>query len=485
MTEKTNQLQRTLKGRHLTMIAIGGSIGTGLFIATGYTVHQGGPGGVLAAYTLVAFMVYFLIMSLGEMATWLPCSGSFATYCSKFVSPSFGFAVGWNYWFNWAVVIGIEIVASAIVMKYWFPTVPAWIWSLLFVAIIVSINMFSAKIYGETEYWFASIKVVAVIAFLITGVGMLFGVVGPQGAVGLTNYTHSVGGLFPNGWVAVLSCTFTAVFCFLGTELVGIAAGEGENPEVNIPKAIKTVFIRIIIFYLGATFMVAALIPWQDGSVNISPFTLIFSRAGIPFAASIMNFVVLTSTLSCANSGLYASSRMVYAMAKEGKAPKIFTKVSKQGVPVPALLLTALMGSGAFLSKFIAADTVYILLVSASGLATLFSWFGIALSHYKFRKWFVGEGNSIKDLTFIAPFFPVGPWVAGILCIVVIVGQFFDPTARLTAITGVPLFFIVWAYGFYKQKKGHLVDLSIEELRAQSREVKVHDGKVYDGEVSA
>ncbi len=467
---QSGQLKRTLKGRHLTMIAIGGSIGTGLFLATGYTVNRGGPGGTILAYSIVAVMVYFLIMSLGEMATWLPCSGSFQTYCSKFISPAYGFAVGWNYWFNWAVVIGIEIVASALVMKYWFPGVPAWIWSLLFIAIILSINLLSARAYGETEYWFASIKVTAVIAFLITGVGMMTGAIGGH-AVGFTNFTQSVGGPFPNGILAVFAVTFTAVFCFLGTELVGIAAGEGENPEETIPKAIKTVFIRIVLFYLGATFIVAALVPWQEGSVAISPFVMIFEKAGIPFAAGVMNFVVLTSTLSCANSGLYASSRMVFAMAKEGKAPKIFARVSKQGVPVPALLLTSLMGGGAFLSRFMSPDKVYLILVSASGLATLFSWLGIAISHYKFRKWFVAQGHKISELKFKAPFYPIGPWVAGILCIVVIIAQFFDPTARLTAWTGVPLFLLVWGYGKYKQNKGELTVPDEMELRAQSCEV--------------
>ena len=461
------QLQRTLKQRHLTMIAIGGSIGTGLFLATGYTVNRGGPGGTILAYSIVAIMVYFIIMSLGEMATWLPCAGSFQTYCSKFISPSYGFAVGWNYWFNWAIVIGIEIVASSIVMKYWFPGVPAWIWSLIFCITIFSINLLSARAYGETEYWFASIKVCAVIAFIITGVGMMTGVIGGT-AVGMTNFTESVGGLFPHGILAVFAVTFTAVFCFLGTELVGIAAGESENPEKTIPKAIKTVFIRIVLFYLGATFIVAALIPWQEASVAVSPFVMVFQKAGIPFAAGIMNFVVLTSTLSCANSGLYASSRMVFSMAKEGKAPKIFAKVSKRGVPVPALLLTSLMGGFAFMSKFIGADQVYLILVSASGLATLFSWLGIAISHYKFRKWFISTGHTAAELKFKAPFYPLGPWIAGTLCVIVIIAQFFDPTARLTAFTGVPLFFAVWGWGYYKEKRGELTVPSEEELRAQS-----------------
>ena len=470
--ECTGNLRRSLKGRHLTMIAIGGSIGTGLFLATGYTVNKGGPGGAVLAYLVIAIMVYFLIMSLGEMATWLPVSGSFQTYCTKFISPAFGFAVGWNYWFNWAVVIGIELVAASIVMKFWFPTVPAFVWSIIFAAIIVGLNLLSARAYGETEYWFAGIKVIAVIVFLIVGTGMIFGLVGPQGAVGLTHFTHSTGGLFPHGYIAVISCSFTAVFCFLGTELVGIAAGEGENPEVTIPKAVKTVFIRVVIFYIGATFMVAALIPWQDGSVSISPFTLIFSRAGIPYAASIMNFVVLTSTLSCANSGLYASSRMVYAMAREGKAPKIFGDTNKRGIPVAALLLTASMGAFSFLTKFMGADQVYIYLVAASGLATLFSWLGIALSHLRFRKWLAENGYKVSDLKFKALLYPFGPIFASVLCGVVIIGQFFDPSARLTAMLGIPLFLLVWLWGYLKQKKGQLTSPSIEELRAQSQELK-------------
>lgn len=471
------QLNRTLKGRHLTMIAIGGSIGTGLFLATGYTVNRGGPGGAVLAYLVIAVMVYFLIMSLGEMATWLPVSGSFQTYSTKFVSPAFGFAVGWNYWFNWAVVIGIEIVAASIVMKFWFPAVPPFIWSIIFCVIIFSINIMSAKAYGETEYWFAGIKVIAVLAFLIVGAGMMLGFVGNEGAIGFKNFTQSEGGLFPHGMLAVVAASFTAVFCFLGTELVGIAAGEGEKPEETIPKAVKTVFVRVVIFYIGATFVVAALIPWQQGSVDVSPFTLIFQRAGIPGAASIMNFVVLTSTLSCANSGLYASSRMVYAMAKEGKAPKIFAKTSSRGVPIYALLLTASMGLFSFLSKFMGASQVYLLLVSASGLATLFSWIGIALSHYKFRKWFIGQGHSVNELKFKAPFYPFGPVIAGGLCLIVIVAQFFDPTAKLTAWTGVPLFIIVWLYGKYKQNKGELTVPTEEELRAQSKEVAVEDIK--------
>lgn len=449
------------------MIAIGGSIGTALFLSTGYALKTAGPGGIVGAYLLVAIMIYFIIMSLGEMATYLPCAGSFQSYCSLYVSPSFGFSVGWCYWFSWAVVVGIEVVAASIIMKYWFPDIPSFIWSVIFVVLVVGINLLSAKAYGEAEFWFAGIKVIAVVSFILVGIGMMMGVLGGH-AIGFTNFTQSQGGIFPRGFGGILAVTFTAVFCFLGTEIVGIAAGEGENPEKTIPKAVKTVFIRIAIFYIGATFMVAALIPWAEGSLAISPFTLAFSKIGIPFAAGIMNVVVLTSTLSCANAGLYASSRMVFAMAKEGKAPQIFANVNKRGVPVPALLLTGCMGGAAFLSKFASPDKVYVLLVAASSLTVMFAWVGICASHIKFRGFLAKRGLTAKDLKFRAPFYPAGPWIAGILCVIVIISQFFYDDTRFTAVLGVPIFFILWAWGKYKEKKGTLWIPSEEAIRAQS-----------------
>ena len=462
------QLQRRLKQRHLTMIAIGGSIGTALFLSTGYALNQAGPGGIVGAYLLVAVMIYFIIMSLGEMATYLPCAGSFQSYASLYVSPSFGFSIGWNYWFSWAVTVGIEVVAASLIMKYWFPNVPSWIFSIVFVVIVVGLNLLSASAYGEAEFWFASIKVCAVVSFILVGIGMMTGFIGNEGAIGFTNFVHSEGGLFPKGAGGILTVTFTAVFCFLGTEIVGIAAGEGKNPEITIPKAVKTVFVRIAIFYIGATFMVAALIPWMEGTVNVSPFTLVFTKLGISFAATIMNVVVLTSTLSCANAGLYASSRMVFAMAKEGKAPKVFANVNKRGVPVPALLLTGCMGGAAFLSRFISPDKVYVLLVSASAITVLFSWIGICMAHINFRKFLKAQGKSVSDLKFKAPFYPYGPWIAGILCVIVIIAQFFSADTRITAMLGVPMFFILWGIGKYKEKKGTLWVPSEESIRGQS-----------------
>lgn len=315
------QLKRSLTARHLNMIAMGGAIGTGIFLALGDTIRQAGPGGALVAYACIGAMVYFLITSLGEMATFMPVAGSFETYASKFIDPAFGFALGWNYWYNWAITVAAEMVAGALLMKFWFPNVPALLWSVVFLILIVGLNLLSTKAYGESEYWFASIKVITVIVFLVVGVMTIFGVFNGK-PVGLVNLTIK-DAPFVGGFKSIFMVFLIAGYAFQGTELIGVAAGESENPEKSIPKAVNTVFWRILIFYLGTIFVVGALIPYTEAGVNESPFTLIFSKAGIAGAASLMNAVILTSVLSCGNSGMYASTRMLYAMAKEGKPQNV------------------------------------------------------------------------------------------------------------------------------------------------------------------
>ena len=329
---KEHELKRSLKARHLNMIAIGGAIGTGIFLALGDTINQAGPGGALVAYISIGIMVYFLMTSLGEMATFMPVAGSFGTYASKFIDPALGFAMGWNYWYNWAITVAAEMVAGALLMKYWFPDVPALLWSVIFLAIIVTLNFMSAKAYGESEFWFASIKVVTVIIFLIIGVATILGIFGGH-AVGFSNYTIGQAP-FVGGVKSIFMIFLIAGFSFQGTELVGIAAGETEDPEKNIPKAVNSIFWRILIFYVGTIIVVGALIPYTQAGLTVSPFTMVFEKAGIAGAASLMNAVILTSVLSAGNSGMYASTRMLYAMAMEGKAPKWLAKVNSRGVPV-------------------------------------------------------------------------------------------------------------------------------------------------------
>ena len=334
MSNENQDLKRGLKARHLNMIALGGSIGTGIFLAMGDTLHQAGPGGALLAYGLIGVMVYFLITSLGEMATYMPISGSFSSYATKFIDPALGFALGWNYWYNWAITIAAEMVAGSLIMKYWFPNVPGFYWSIFFLAIIVGLNFLSAKAYGESEYWFAGIKVVTVIIFLIIGVLMILGVMGSD-EIGFHNY-FIADGPFHGGIKSVFAIFLVAGFSFQGTELIGVAAGESEQPEKTIPKAIKSIFWRILIFYLGTIIVLGAIIPFTQAGVSESPFTMVFEKAGIAGAASLMNAVILTSVLSAGNSGMYASTRMLHSMAKEGLAPKVFAKTNKRGVPVNA-----------------------------------------------------------------------------------------------------------------------------------------------------
>ena len=476
-----NQLQRGLKARHLTMIAIGGSIGTGLFLASGGSIHSAGPGGALVAYIAISIMVYFLMTSLGEMAAFMPVSGSFSTYATRFVDPSLGFALGWNYWYNWAITIAVELSAAALIMKFWFPDTPSIIWSALFLVLMFCLNLLSVKSYGESEYWFALIKVVTVIVFIIIGVLMIFGIMGGE-AVGFQNFTKG-DAPFSGGFMALLGVFMIAGFSFQGTELVGVAAGESENPAKNIPKAIRQIFWRILLFYIFAILIIGLLVPYDNpnlisgdlSDIAISPFTIVFEKAGFAFAASVMNAVILTSVLSAGNSGMYASTRMLWVLAKEGKAPKWFAKVTRNGVPINSLILTALIGALAFLSSLFGDGEVYIWLLNASGMSGFIAWLGIAVSHYRFRKAFLAQGRDLKELPYRAKWFPFGPIFAFIICCIVILGQNYsaisaegiDWNGLMVSYIGLPLFLIVWlVYKFTKKTKLvplDRVDFSIDE----------------------
>ncbi|ECH6999566.1 amino acid permease [Listeria monocytogenes] len=461
--ETHGEIRRDLKTRHLSMIAIGGSIGTGLFLASGNAIHTAGPGGALVAYIAIGIMVYFLMTSLGEMATYMPVSGSFSTYASRFVDPAFGFALGWNYWFNWAITLAVDISTAAIIVQFWLPNTPAWLWSAIFLILIFGLNALSVKAYGESEYWFSIIKVATVIIFLIVGVLTIIGILGGE-VIGFSNFTAG-DAPFKGGFFAILGTFLIAGFSFQGTEMVGIAAGESATPETSVPKAIKQVFWRILLFYIFAIFIIGMIIPYTNPNllsaeatdVAISPFTLVFEKAGLAFAASVMNAVILTSVLSAGNSGLYASTRMLWAMARDKKAPKFLGKVNRRGIPMAALIVTTIVGAMTFITTLTENGTViYTWLLSASGLTGFIAWVGIAISHYRFRKAFIKQGHDLSELKYKAKFFPFGPILALILCILVIVGQdyaaFLKPEFTNPAwwqkigisYIGLPIFLVFW-----------------------------------------
>ncbi|MEC0125926.1 amino acid permease [Paenibacillus pabuli] len=467
-TTKGPSLKKGLRARHMTMIALGGSIGTGLFLASGTAISTAGPGGALIAYAAVGIMVFFLMTSLGELATFMPDSGSFNTYAARFVDPALGFAMGWNFWYNWAVTIAAELAAATVLIKYWFPDSSSMLWSLLFLVLIFALNVLSVKGYGESEYWFAIIKVTTVIIFLTVGVLMIFGIMGGE-AVGFSNFT--IGDApFHGGFFAVLGVFMAAGFSFQGTELIGVAAGESENPRENVPRAIRQVFWRILIFYILAITVISLIIPYTHPNllkgdlknIGVSPFTLVFEKAGLAIAASVMNAVILTSVLSAGNSGMYASSRVLYALARDGKAPRFLARLNKKGIPMNALLLTTAVGMLAFLASLFGDGIVYTWLLNASGMCGFITWLGIAVSHYRFRRAYVAQGRDLNDLPYRARWFPFGPIFAFVLCIIVIIGQNYqaftgdqiDWSGALVAYLSVPLFLVLWlGYKFIKKTK--------------------------------
>lgn len=493
-----NTLKRDLKARHLTMIAIGGSIGTGLFVGSGATIAQAGPAGALLSYVIIGIMVYFLMTSLGELAAYLPVSGTFATYGSRYVDESFGFAIGWNYWYNWAITVAVDLVAAQIVISYWIDTSymiaiggfhisVGLLCCALFLLLIFMLNYISVKGFGEAEFWFSLIKVVTVIVFILLGIAMIINIF-------LEWFNHAslvnVGGVtkiistspspwqiweigdapFVGGFASMIGVAMIVGFSFQGTELIGIAAGESEDPEKNIPKSMKQVFWRILLFYVLAIFVVSLIIPYTDPlllrndatDISVSPFTLVFENAGLLFAAALMNSVILTSVLSAGNSGMYASTRMLYALAKEGKAPKIFASLSKSGVPRMALIATTCVAMLCFLTSMFDDKRVYLWLLNLSGMTGFIAWLGIAISHYRFRKGYIAQGLPLDQLPYRSSLFPFGPIFAFVLCLIITLGQNYeaflqdniDWNGAIATYIGIPLFLVIMlGYKLVKRTK--------------------------------
>ncbi|ABF13811.1 amino acid permease [Candidatus Palibaumannia cicadellinicola] len=463
--QHTNVLRRELKTRHLTMITIGGSIGTGLFVASGASISQAGPGGALLLYIVIGLMVYFLMTSLGELTAYMPVSGSFVTYGNLYVEEGFGFALGWNYWYNWAVTIAVDLVAAQIAMSYWFPTTPGWVWSILFISIIFLLNVISVKGFGEAEYCFSLIKVATVFMFIVVGILMILGVL--YGGAPTYWYNWQVGDApFVGGFTAIINVAMIVGFSFQGTEIIGIAIGESVNPSANIPRTMRQVFWRILFFYVLSIFIIGFLIPYDSAAllqedinkITISPFTLVFRNAGQFSVATIMNIVILTAVLSAGNSGMYASTRMLYTLAREGQAPNIFARLSKRGIPCNALYMTTIMAALCFLSAIYSNQKVYLWLLNISGTTGFIAWLGIAISHYRFRRGLKKQGYSLNSLPYRAGLFPFGPIFAFSLCIVIILGQNYQNflaeslnwNSIITTYIGIILFLLIWfSYKWY------------------------------------
>ncbi|KAF9935037.1 hypothetical protein FBU30_008530 [Linnemannia zychae] len=491
-------LQRNLQARHLTMISLGGTIGTGLFLASGVSINVAGPGYSLIAYALIGTMVFCFMSSLGEMATYLPITGSINAYGTRFFDPALGFMLGWVYWFSWSVTLATELVAAGLIISYWLPSsvCPSWVWALVFIVILTSLNLTTVKAYGETEYWLSLIKVLAVLVFIIVGFLYIGGAVGTpiEGAPKPGTQVFNMGA-FHGGFIGLFSIFLNAGFSFQGAELVGIAAGETKNPRKNVPRAIRQVFWRILLFYILTILIIGMTIPYNDpslanteGDIASSPFTRVFVQAGISVGGDIMNAVILVAVLSAGNSGLYASSRALHTLSKEGNAPKFLGYVNRWGVPVYCVLATALIGCFAFIVSLpqIGQGQAYNWLLSLASTTGFIAWLGIAISHIRFRMAYKAQGRSLKDLPFISNLYPFGPIYTIIVCVVILLAQGytafspFDLKAFLSAYVTLPFVFILYFGNKFwaKTKILKLVDVDLDTGRSfLDTAVPVMDGE--------
>ncbi|KAJ5915508.1 hypothetical protein N7466_011441 [Penicillium verhagenii] len=446
-------LQRRLKSRHLQMIAIGGSIGTGLFVGSGTVLATGGPASVVIAYVLIGCMLYNTCHALGEMAVLFPVSGSFAHYSTRFLDPAWGFAMGWNYAMQWLIVLPLEIVAASITIDYWSPGISNAAWVIIFWVVIVSINLFGVRGYGEAEFVFAAIKVTAVIGFIILGIVINCGG-GPEGGYIGGAYWHNPGA-FHNGFKGLCSVFVNAAFAFAGTELVGLAAAETDNPRKSLPTAIKQVFWRISIFYVISLTIVGLLVKYTEerlvtggssADAHASPFVIAIENAGIKGLPSVMNVVIMIAVLSVGNSSVYGSSRTLAALADQGQAPKILGYIDRKGRPICAIILASLFGLLCFLAASSKETTAFEWMMAISGLSSIFTWGSICLCHIRFRRAWKVQGHTLDELAFRSQPGVIGSWIGLIFNVLVLIAQFwvgFAPVGygELTAGARVESFF--------------------------------------------
>lgn len=447
------QLNRGMKSRHLAMIAIGGTISASFFMGIGDILNQVGPFGTVLGFLLGGFVMFLALVSLTEMAVSMPISGSFQAYATKFISPLAGFVTGWLYLINWVTAAAASLTAASIIMNGWFPDLQIWMWSLVFIAIVACINFFPVKAYGELEFWFAGIKILAIVAFILIGFAIIFGAVPQYGEInGFKNFYEN--GLFPNGFPPFLYGIVVIVCTYQGAELVGIAAGESEDPEKNIKKAIKNVGIRILLFFVLSVIIISLIMPWQSSSVSNSPFITILQNAKIPYIHVIMQGVIVTSCLSAVNSAFYACARLLWSMAHSQQAPQIYSKVNKNGVPFISVIVTAILSGLCLLSKFIGAEKVFILIVSSSGMVGCLIWMMISFSHIGFRNYLKREGVDVRKLSFKVIGYPLVPILSIIFNALVILGMLYDPSQRIVVYSGVCLLiFFVIVYSIWFKRK--------------------------------
>lgn len=369
--ERENGLNKGLETSQLTMIAIGGAIGTGLFLGSGLAIGTAGPS-VIVSYAIGAFIALLLMGCLAEMTVAHPISGSFGAYAERYLNPWAGFTVRYSYWLSLVCAVGTEVTAIAIYMKHWFPTVPGFVWILIFSGLLLYVNATSVNLFGSVEYWFSLIKIVAIVGFIVLAINVIVGGNNTSN-IGFQNYTNH-GGFYPNGvwgmWIGV----FISLFSYLSIEMIAVSAGEAKEPEKAVPIALRSAVVRLILFYLLTLSLMLMIVPWNEASGNESPFVKVMDILHIPGAAGIMNFVVLIAALSAMNSQLYISTRMMFSLSRAGYAPKPFGKLNKKKVPTLALATSAIGIALATIYSVVTPSTALVSMISISSFGAMFAW---------------------------------------------------------------------------------------------------------------
>ncbi|WP_039651905.1 amino acid permease [Clostridium tyrobutyricum] len=449
MSENQN-LSRGLKNRHVQLLAIGGAIGTGLFLGSGRSIHLAGPS-ILFAYAITGLICFLIMRALGELLLSNLNYHSFVEFVHDYLGNGAAFITGWTYWFCWISLAMADLTASGLYMQYWFPGVPQWLPSLIFLVVLLGMNLTAVKLFGEMEFWFALIKIVAILLLIIVGVFMIIkGFSTNAGASSFANlWKH--GGWFPNGSGGFILSFQMVVFAFTGIELVGLTAGETENPKHVIPRAINNIPIRIIIFYIGALIVIMSIYPWNSINPAKSPFVEVFAAVGIVAAASIINFVVLTSAASACNSGIFSTSRMVYSLAKENNAPKSMKKLTSHKVPSNALIFSAIVILISVILSYIMPEGVFVLITSISTFCFIFIWAIIVVCHLKYRR---ANPELASKSKFRMPFYPISNYIILAFIAFVLVVLALNKETRV-ALFVTPVWFIILGiiYKIIKSKR--------------------------------
>lgn len=439
-------LKRGLKNRHIQLIALGGAVGTGLFLGSASVIESAGPS-VILGYAIAGFIAFLIMRQLGEMVVEEPVAGSFSHFAYKYWGNFAGFASGWNYWVLYVLVAMAELTAVGKYIQFWWPDFPTWASAAIFFVMINAINLTNVKVFGEMEFWFAIIKVLAVIGMILFGGWLLFsGHAGPQATV---RNLWEQGGFFPHGIGGLVTVMAIIMFSFGGLELVGITAAEADNPEVSIPKATNQVLWRILIFYIGSLAVLLSLMPWNRVTSEVSPFVFIFHELGDAMVANALNVVILTAALSVYNSCVYCNSRMLFGLAQQGNAPKALLKVDRRGVPVLTILVSAVATALCVLINYLMPGEAFGLLMSLVVSALVINWAMISLAHLKFRRKKDQQGVTTR---FKALLYPAGNWICLVFMAAILVLMATTPGMAIS-VWLIPVWLVILAIGYFIKNK--------------------------------